>query len=109
MDNSVTSIHGQINTAQTLIDNGLCVVCMEFGGLSDGADYLMDFYWTGKVPSFSGTWLNNYMAVCDSTGLSGYMAWEWGYGSQSAQYLCSDWSGNSSGYGNVIRSYYLTH
>jgi hypothetical protein len=102
------------NGVPLALQNGMCVVAMEFGGMETGTDYNVNASWAGTVASFSTTWLNNFMTVLDSDGCSGYIAWTWSAGwhpgvDDSAHALCANWNGTPNGYGRVIQTNYQAH
>jgi len=95
--------------ADWMIANGRCVIFTEFGPGGPGAPDWTIKPWTGNE-DFNTVWLQNLMIVLDTDGYGGYQAFRWSCSDTTyAFYLLADWNGNPSGYGNVIRTYYLTH
>jgi len=100
-NNSPSAIASSLSTIGTywLESNGYCVFFSEFGPQD-----------TNPYSSWDTTWLNNFMALCDSNGYSGYTAFRWcTSASDSAYYLLADWNGDLSTYGTTVSTYYLAH
>jgi aryl-phospho-beta-D-glucosidase BglC (GH1 family) len=100
----LSSGYYNLYAAQTLA-SGYPVIFTEFGCGGNGQDNNEH-----QMNDWSATWLNNFMAVCDSDGYSGYTAWRWSTSNyDSLYYLLADWNGNPTTYGTVIRNYYMDH
>ena len=108
LSNTPSAIRSQalnLRGAQALLDAGKCVFAEEFGGEGNGLDYYKHPW--SECATFSTLWLNNFMAVMDNGGYSGYVSWAWNVGTGSD--LLADWNGTPNGYGSVVRNYYLDH
>ena len=111
-DNSQSAIKAKLgcNGAYTayadwVLAHGYPVIATEFGIGGNGRDY--DVH---PMNSWSATWLNNFMIVCDKDGYSGYTAWRWCTSSYDVPwYLLTDWKGTPTTYGTTLKTYYLTH
>jgi hypothetical protein len=69
-----------------------------------------DWSTTGNPNAFVTTWINNFMAVSDADGYSGYTAWRWSTSAyDNADMLIADWNGTPTPYGNIIKNYYSSH
>jgi hypothetical protein len=98
-DNSQSAIISSLNSlgVNWLHANGRCVVFSEFGG--DCSAY----------NSWSSTWVQNFMTMCDANGISGYTAFRWCTAASDVFNLLTAWNGNLSTFGNDLRAYYLAH
>jgi len=72
------------------LQNNRCVWVAEFN-----AD-------AGTFPN-GATWMRNFIEVLDEDGYPGWCAWNWGDRTRYA--LCTDWNGNPSQSGSIIREY----
>jgi hypothetical protein len=85
------------------------VIVTEFAGGGNGVDYVMHSWSESGVTAFSTAWLNNFMAVATADGYCGFTAWRWCTSAYDYACLLTNWSGNETTYGSVIKTYYLTH
>jgi aryl-phospho-beta-D-glucosidase BglC (GH1 family) len=97
--------------ADWALAHGYAVMSTEFGGGGNGKANGQSHLWSESgVTVFSTAWLNSFMTVFDADGYSGYTAWRWcTSGQDNIWNLLSDWNGNPTTYGKVVRNYYLTH
>jgi hypothetical protein len=70
----------------------------EFGG---GYNNDANYAWN----SWQATWLQNFMAVLDADGYSGYTAWRWANAGWTCEHLLADWNGNPSDYGKIVQEF----
>ena len=109
--NTESAIRGKLSSgyynlyAAQAIASGYPVIFTEFGCGGNGVDYEVH-----SMNSWSDTWLNNFMSVCDKDGYSGYTAWRWCTSSYDEPWnLLADWNGNPSTYGHVIKEYFTNN
>jgi hypothetical protein len=91
-----------------LNQHGYCVVFGEYGGDSNGGNTGSGGTYGGMYSTFSLTWIQNFLTVCNADRYAGYDAYNWGLGTLTMP-LITDWYGNPSPSGTVVRSYYLSH
>jgi hypothetical protein len=82
--------------ANWCIQHGYCVAVGEFGALS-----------VTDQGSYSCTFMQNLMAVCDANGYSGYAAFWWSV--RGGNNLIADIYGTPTPTGAVIKDYYISH
>ena len=87
-----------------MITNNRAVISGEFGSDNTGNNPQSD--------AWCQTFISNFMAVLDTDGFSGYIAWLWflkgaNYNVWHHNQLLADWNGNPSSYGNVVKTHYL--
>jgi hypothetical protein len=100
-DNSQSTIRWKLGSngaychyADWMLANGRCVITTEFGGGYNNDPYVA---WN----SWQATWIQNFMAVMNADGYSGYTAWRWTTGAMA---LLVDYNGNPSAYGTVLQT-----
>jgi hypothetical protein len=99
-DNNPSAIRTNLNYlgCSWLASNGRCVFFAEFG-LNGDSTY----------DAYDAAWLNNFMAVCDADGYSGYTAFRWCLEDADLNNILTNWSGGLSAYGSNLKTYYLSH